>query len=62
MACQCRILKLLNVEIFLYFTDISDMREKSLHITDIKVFCGITDSTFSGKDKIENKVLHSVSI
>jgi hypothetical protein len=28
------------VEIFLHFTDISDMREKRLHIPDIKVFCG----------------------
>jgi hypothetical protein len=28
------------VEIFLYFADISDMREKRLHIPDIKVFCG----------------------
>jgi len=28
------------VEIFLYFADISDMQDKSLHIPDIEVFCG----------------------
>jgi len=30
------------VEIFLYFADISDIREKYLHIPDIKLFCGRT--------------------
>jgi len=35
------------VENFLHFSDISDMREKRLHIPDIKVFCGKTCPTFS---------------
>jgi len=38
------------VEIFLYFADISDMREKSLHIPDIEVFCGKMSLANSGKD------------
>ena len=40
MACQTRILKSKNVEVFLLFTNISDIREKNLHSPDIKVFYG----------------------
>lgn len=35
------------MEKFLYFADIADMREKSLHTPNIKVFCGITHRTNS---------------
>ena len=37
-------LKSQNVEIFLHFTDISDMREESLHIIDIEANCGKMES------------------
>ncbi len=42
-----RILKSQNVENFLHFADIFDMREKILHIPDIKVFCGKLYATLS---------------
>jgi hypothetical protein len=32
------------MEIFLHFTGISDMQEKSLHIPYMEVFCGKIDS------------------
>jgi hypothetical protein len=44
MACYNRILKSGNVEIYLHFADISDMQEKSLHISYIEVSCGKIDS------------------
>jgi hypothetical protein len=47
MAYKNRILKLKNVEVFPHFPDISDMREKSHHVPDIKVFCGNIRGTYS---------------
>jgi hypothetical protein len=42
------------MEIFLYFADISDMREKSLHIPDIKVLCGQNTLNIFMKLKFES--------
>jgi hypothetical protein len=46
------------VEIFLHFADISDMREKSLHIPDMKAFCGKTGSTSKLKRWSKNPALN----
>jgi hypothetical protein len=39
------------VEIFLHFTDIYDMQEKSLPIPYIEVFCGKIDSVHLQSEK-----------
>ena len=45
------------MEIFLHLADISDMREKSLHISDIKALCGRPSSTPKLKRWTKNPAL-----
>jgi hypothetical protein len=48
------------VEIFPHFADISDMRDKRLHIPDIEAFCGKMGLTVKLNEC--KKVLHSILI
>jgi hypothetical protein len=45
------------MEIFLHFADISDMRDKRLHILYIKVLCGKTSLTNLGENSESNSTM-----
>jgi len=49
-------LKSKNIEFFLYFSDISDIREKVRHIPDIEAFYGKNDASRNIENLSEKNV------